>query len=92
MQDASDHMFQYSIVPLRIEQESEVLWKNPTPNAATPTQPLFLIRAAEDEERVLDLVIPTTDIAREQLKNSIEVKIKTVIRIHLQSPIQFMIP
>ena len=68
MNDKSDHMFQYSIVPLRVEQEGHVVWKNPTPNAAHTTRPVFLLRAEEDDPSVLDLVIPATDHAREELQ------------------------
>ena len=68
MSEASDHLFQYSIVPLRVEQGTGIIWKNATPNSASSTRPVFLLRAEEDEERVLELVVPTTDAAREQLK------------------------
>ena len=61
-------LFQYSIVPLRVEQGTDVIWKNATPNSSSSTRPVFLLRAEEDEERVLELVVPTTDAAREQLK------------------------
>jgi hypothetical protein len=64
MKDASDHMFQYGVVPLRVEQDSKVLWKNPTPNAASSVRPVYLLRAAEDEDRVIDLYVKTTDTAR----------------------------
>ena len=30
MNDASDHLFQYNIVPLHLKQDSKVLWKNNT--------------------------------------------------------------
>ena len=70
MINASDHMFQYSIVPLRLEQDSKVLWKNPTPNAATSTRPIYLFRASEDDPAVLNLVIPVTDKARGELMSS----------------------
>ena len=67
MINASHHMFQYSVVPLRLEQNSKVLWKNLTTNAANCTRPVYLLRALEDDPAVLNLVIPTTDKAREEL-------------------------
>ena len=71
MENAADHLFQYSIVPLRVEQDREIKRKNPTPNSASCTRPVYLLRAEETEERVLDLVIPTTDSARDHLESSI---------------------
>ena len=70
MISASDHMFQYSVVPLRVEQDSKVVWKNPTPNAAECTRPVYLLRLPEDDPAIIELVIPKTDMAREQLKES----------------------
>ena len=60
-------MFQYSVVPLRLEQDSKVLWKISTPNAANCTRPVYLLRVLEDDPAVLNLVIPTTDKAQEEL-------------------------
>ena len=71
MNDASDHMFQYVIVPLRVEQDSEVVWKNPAPNAASSVRPVYLLRAEETEPRVIDLYVKTTDDARTFLSNNI---------------------
>ena len=53
---ASHHMFQYSLVPLCLEIEGTVVWKNPAPNSPTSTRPLFLIRGHEDDEDLLDAV------------------------------------
>ena len=58
-------------MPLRVEQDSEVRWKNPTPNSASCTRPVYLLRAGEDEDRVLDLVVPSTDKALDHLESSI---------------------
>ena len=74
MINASDHMFQYSIVPLRLEQESQVLWKNPTPNSANCTRPVYLLRASEDDEAVLNLMISATEKAREELATPRDIK------------------
>ena len=67
MINASDHIFQYSVVPLRLEQGLKVLWKNPTPNAANCTRPIYLLRSSEDDPTVINLVISTTDMARKDL-------------------------
>ena len=69
MINASDHLFQYSIVPLRVEQDGHLLWKNPSPNSATSCRTVYLLRASEDEDRVIDLVIPDTDRQRSDLQS-----------------------
>ena len=71
MSNSSDHLFQYSVVPLFVEQGSKILWKNPSPNSATSCRPVFLLRASEDESRVIDLVFKTTDQHKIQLQRSI---------------------
>ena len=43
MTNASDHLFQYSVVPLFVEQGSKLLWKNPSPNSATSCRPVLLL-------------------------------------------------
>ena len=78
MKDASDHLFQYSLVAQRIEQDSTVIWKNPTPNSASCTRPIYPLRAAKDDEAVLNLVISATDTAREQLQNPIDTVTHTI--------------
>ena len=70
MIDASDHLFQYSIVPLRVIQENKIVWLNPSPNSATSCRPVYLLRASEDEERVINLVFPDTDRKRSELHAS----------------------
>ena len=87
MINASDHMFQYSVVPLRLEQESKVLWKNPTPNAANCTRPVYLLRLHEDDPAVLNLVIPTTDKAREELATLINITDKDGVIYKVQHEI-----
>ena len=67
MVNASDHIFQYSMVPIRLEQEGTTIWKNPSPNAASSTRPIYLLRAGESEDRVKNLVIKATDEGRRQL-------------------------
>ena len=54
---ASDHIFQYGIVPLSLEQDSKILWKNPTPNAASCVRHIYLIRLHEDDFKVLEIVL-----------------------------------
>ena len=41
MKDASDHLFQLSVVPLRVEQSGTVVWKNPLPNSAKSCRPVL---------------------------------------------------
>ena len=66
MISTSDHMFQYSMVPVRLEQDSNVVWKNPSPNSATSTRPIYLLRASESEDNVKTLVIKATDDVRKR--------------------------
>ena len=67
---ASDHMFQYRLVPLCLEKEGRLVWLNPVPNSPSSTRPLFLIRGHEDDPKLLDIVIPQTDIPRDFLNKS----------------------
>ena len=69
MTDVPDHLFQYSLVPILVEQGVKTLWKNPSPNSATLCRPIYLPRASEDEAHVIDLVFPTTDQHRTHLEN-----------------------
>ena len=73
--NVSDHLFHYSIIALCVEQNSKVLWKNHTPNNVSSTRPAFLLRAEEGDESVLNLVIPATDVACEEL-TSVRIKCK----------------
>ena len=57
MNNASDHIFQYSMVPLLLQQGEDVIWKNPSPNAAASARAIFLLRAGEIEDRVKHLVV-----------------------------------
>ena len=75
---ASDHLFQYSVVPLTVQQGSKVLWKNASPNSSTGCRPAYLLRASEDDAHVIDLVFPATDGQREELqKLSLHIVSKT---------------
>ena len=67
MKDVSDHLFQFSVVPLRVEQSGTVVWKNPSPNSAKSCRPVYLLRASENEQRVKYLGPPNTDSLRVQL-------------------------
>ena len=58
MKDASGHLLLYSLVPLNVEQDSRVLWKNHTLNSASSTWPAFALWAKQGDERLLQLVIP----------------------------------
>ena len=70
MKDASNHIFQFSLVPLHVEQNDAVVWKNPSPNSAKSCRPVYLLRASEDEERVKNLVPRNTDGPHQELMNS----------------------
>ena len=63
MKDTSDHLFLFSVVPLRVEQSGTVVWKNPSPNSAKSCRPVYLLQASEDEQRVKYLVPPNTDFS-----------------------------
>ena len=74
MQGALENMFQYSVVPLRLEclsenqnDEPNVVWQNPSPNSATWCRPLYLIRMKEDDvvDDVVDVAVKSTDQSRE---------------------------
>ena len=67
MKDASDHLFQFSVVPLRAEQSGTVVWKNPSPNSAKSCRLVYLLWVSEDEQRVKYLVPPNTDSSLVQL-------------------------
>ena len=67
MINASDHIFQYSMVPVRLEQDGNVVWKNPSPNSATSARPIYLLRAGESEDQVKNLVIKATDEGRKEM-------------------------
>ena len=72
MVDAKDHMFQYGIVPLKLQTRhhdgnTSTLWENKTPNSCRSLRPVYLIREKETDEDLLSYVIPSTDKAREEL-------------------------
>ena len=72
MLESKENMFQYGITPLKLvlrnKETVETLWINHTPNSCRTLRPLFLIRESETDEDLLNLVIPTTDKARSELK------------------------
>lgn len=66
------NMFQYSIVPLKFvctkhTGEKIILWENSRPNSAKCLRPIYLVREIETNEELLNLVIPMTDKARDEL-------------------------
>ena len=72
MVNAKENMFQYGIVPLKLQirhddSKMSILWENKTPNSCRYLRPLYLIREKETDEDLLSLVIPTSDNAREEL-------------------------
>ena len=60
---AAPNMFQYGIIALHLTSISEVIWKNPSPNSADSLRPIFLIREKENNEELLNLMMPATDNA-----------------------------
>ena len=77
MTGMAENMYQYSILPLRLEMcltdgERQVLWKNPSPNSPLWCRPQELIR--EKEGNCLHHSIPYTDKCRDILnKDSVMV-------------------
>ena len=72
MIDSKENIFQYSITPLSLTCTRQsglqvVMWKNHAPNSARTLRPIFLIREAESNEELLQLVIKSTDSARNKL-------------------------
>ena len=71
--EAVENMFQYGLTPLklirRVDDTTEILWQNLTPNNCRTLRPLFLIREKETDEELLNLVIPSTDTARSKLSS-----------------------
>ena len=69
MKDAAPNIYQYSIVPLRMEvlsqNESKIIWKNPAPNSAFSCRPQELFR--EKEDNCMHHSIPYTDRSRTEL-------------------------
>ena len=69
MKDAASNMFVYGIVPLQVKLNSELLWKNPSPNSPNYLRPVYLIREKESDETFINYVISHTDNARNNLNN-----------------------
>ncbi len=71
MEKFLENMFQYGLTPLKLlfykDGEAEVLWVNHAPNSSSSLRPVFLVREAETNKDLLNLVIPTTDQARSEL-------------------------
>lgn len=67
MKDAAPNMFVYGIIPLQININGNVVWKNPTPNSPECLRPVYLIREKEDDEELKEYVITSTDAARSSL-------------------------
>ena len=61
MKDGSNHIFQFGLVPFRVKQEDKIIWKKPSPNAASSCRPIYLLRASEDEQTGKYLVPSITD-------------------------------
>ena len=51
------------LIPLDLTSNSEVKWKNLSPNSADSLRSAFLIREKENDQELLNLVMPTTDNA-----------------------------
>ena len=70
IKDASDHIFQFSVVPLCVEKDTEVIWRNPSPNDANSYRPVYLLWAPEDDLLVKELIPPNTDQPRSVFTNT----------------------
>ena len=81
-------MPQYSIILLHLTSGNEVIWKTRSPNSADSLMSVFLICEKENDQELLNLVIPTTDNARTNLnKNDITINCKNQ-NIHLHIDIK----
>lgn len=71
--DEEEHIFQYGIIPLKLIQTTNgvevVKWSNPVMNSAKTLRSVFLIREKEENHELLDLVVKTTDAARNSLNH-----------------------
>ena len=80
-----DHIFQYSMIPLKLtkvgENDEEVAWKNPVPNSARSLRPVYLIREEETDPDLLEFVIKNTDDSRNDLDWTELTKIKEGFKI-----------
>ena len=56
------------MVPVRLEQDSNVVWKNPSPYSATSTRLIYLLHAGESEDKVKMLIIKATDDGHKKLR------------------------
>ena len=72
--DDEEHIFQYGLIPLKLTQTRNdnevVIWDNAVMNSAKTLRSLFLIRDKEDNPELLELVIKSTDEARQQLNEN----------------------
>ena len=73
MLGGKENMFLYGLVPLklvatRVSGEEVVVWENTAPNSSKSLRPVYLIRAAETDAKLLDEVIGTTDSVRKNLE------------------------
>ena len=75
--ESVDKIFTYAFTPLKLTQTlaengnevEKTVWENPAPNSPFYLRPIFLIRETEDDEDLLQLVIPSTDKARDQMNS-----------------------
>lgn len=72
MVGSTENIFQYGITPLQLSHHAkdgttQILWKNHAPNSARSLRPIYLIRETETDEDLLDLVVKSTDAARDKL-------------------------
>ena len=76
---AKHHMYQYALVPLKleccVEHDDETshmsyvpIWKNPKPNSPLWVRPVYLIREKEDDEELKKYVTMITDECRTKLQ------------------------
>ena len=72
--DDVHNIFQYGIIPLRLTQKIQgvelEVWCNPVPNSSKSLRPSHLIRKAETDADLLNLVITETDKVRKDFNQN----------------------
>ena len=75
-------MFQHDLIPLHLTSDKEVKWKNLSTNSADSLRPVFLIHEKENDQELLNLVIPQIMLEQTQLKVAEILIIKTKVYIY----------
>ena len=85
MKDSSNNVFLYGITPLKLTVNEQEIWKNPTPNSAETLRPIYLVREKETDPVLIETVIESTDLVRNDLNsNGLDLTIDgSVVHINL---------